>query len=301
MASNSPVSVPDGAWDTHIHVFEPEKHAYSESRSYTPAPAPLSAYPRHATSCSNIVVVQATVQGTGTAPLVDVLKDGVSHGLLRGLAVLDLEKLEDRELDELHAVGVRGVRMHEVSWGFGDQPSDSAVARKIQYAAQRLNRLGWVLDLYMHPQAWAALAPTIQALPESTKVLADHWAGFRPGDEDSQEFQIFLGLLKSRRIYLKLSAFERQYHGNPAGMASMEKMTRAVLQAGPDRLLFGSDWPNTALASSREGRTREERLRIIEEYRQVDHAMHIEYLRQWIEDEEAWRKFWVETPASLFK
>ncbi|CAG9952992.1 unnamed protein product [Clonostachys rosea f. rosea IK726] len=302
MASQHTAEVPSGSWDNHIHVFEPSKHPYSPNRSYTPGAAPLADYPKNATGCSNIVVVQATVQGTGPAPLLDTLSLKSPHGgVLRGLAALDLEKVSDDELDRLHAAGVRGVRMHEVSWGFGDQPSDNVVAEKITYAAQRLNRLGWVIDLYMHPKAWAALAPTIEALPPSTKVVADHWAGFRSGGEDSPEFQVFLGLLRRQRVYIKLSAFERQYHGNDMGISSLDNMARAIIEAGPNRILFGSDWPNTALASDREGRTREERLTIVEDFRKVPHAEHVARLREWIRDEVVWRKFWIDNPAALFE
>lgn len=294
--------VPADAWDTHIHVFDPAKFPYSPARSYTPAAAPLSNYPYDSTRCTNIIIVQATVQGSDPAPLVDALQQmppAFAHKL-RGLAVLDLEQTSDDELQRLHTAGVRGVRMHEVSWGFGDQESEAAIARRLEKAAARLNPLGWVIDLYMHPAAWIALAPTISALPPGTKVIADHWAGLKPGDETSTEFAALLRLISNRSIYVKLSAFERQYHGHPQGIASLELIARALIEAGADRLIYGSDWPNTALASSRAGKTKEQRLNDVEGFRAVDHALHIKALRGWIKDEDTWRKFWVETPASLF-
>lgn len=304
MTSNTEISVPAEAWDTHIHVFEPDKHPYSPTRAYTPAAASLAQYPHHETGCTNIVVVQATVQGTDPTPVRDLLdrfdQSSPFGGTLRGLVVIDLDKTTDEELDQLHAAGVRGVRMHEVSWGFGQQASNNAVACKIQVAATRLNRLGWVLDMYMHPEGWAAAVPVIEALPQSTKLVADHWAGFRPGQESSAEFEAFLGLVRRRRIFVKLSAFERQYHGHPEGIASLEPMARALIEAGRDRILFASDWPNTALASYREGKTRQQRLEDVEDFRAVDHMAHIRCLREWIKDEDTWRKFWVDTPASLF-
>ncbi|UPL02896.1 hypothetical protein LCI18_013830 [Fusarium solani-melongenae] len=303
---NIPSLVPPNAWDTHIHVFEPDKHPYSPTRSYTPAPAPLGSYPHQASGCTNILVVQATVQGKSPAPLVGLLTRigqtvPASKGLCRGLTVLDLEQTADQELDQLHASGIRGVRMHEVSWGFGHQATDDAVANKIRLTAQRLNRLGWVIDLYLHPQAWAAIVPIIDTLPDATKIIADHWAGFRPGDETSAEFKTLVDLVRRRRIYVKLSAFERQYHGHPDGILSLGPMVRALIETGPDRLMFGSDWPNTALASSREGKSAEERLRSVEEYRQVDHSLHVRQLREWMKDDDTWNKFWVDTPTSLFQ
>lgn len=293
----------EDAWDTHIHVFEPEKHPYSPNRSYTPAAAPLENYPTDATGCRNIVIVQATVQGTATAPLLDRLQRHPRPawgGKLRGLAVLDLDEHTNDQLDEMHAAGVRGVRMHLVSWGFGHQDDDDAVSSKLKITAQRLSRLGWVLDIYMHPKAWAAAAVTIRALPPSTKIVADHWAGFRPGDEDTPEFASFLALVRDGRVHVKLSAFERQYHGHAGGMAALKRMGQMLVAANPDRVLYASDWPNTALASSREGRSAEDRLRIVEEGRNPPHRAHVDALRESVGDEAVWRKIRVETPSRLF-
>lgn len=302
MAPENPL-VPAGAWDTHIHVFEPDIHPYSPSRSYTPAAAPLTAYPVQITGCTNIVVVQATVQGTSPTPLLDLLRR--AHQIapelsLRGLAVLDLEHTTDADLGTLHAAGVRGVRMHEVAWGFGHQASCAATGRKLELTASRLNRLGWVLDLYMHPEQWTALAPVIAALPADTKVIADHFGGFRPGDEQSAEFGVFLDLVRRGKLFVKLSAFDRQYHNHPFGIAALEGLVRKLVEAGPDRLVFASDWPNTMLASSREGKSKEERLRDIEDFRGVDHKTHIKCLRDWIGDEAVWTNLWVELPRRLF-
>ncbi|KAM5343564.1 hypothetical protein ACJ41O_012101 [Fusarium nematophilum] len=157
--------VPPSSWDTHIHVFEPDTHPFSPTRSYTPAAASIDDYPHKATGCTNIVIVQATVQGTSPTPLVDLLSRigkvvPSSGGLCRGVTVLDLERTADEELDRLHDAGIRGVRMHEVSWGFGKQAADDAVAKKIQLAAARLSRLGWVLDLYMHRRHGLLLHPS---------------------------------------------------------------------------------------------------------------------------------------------
>lgn len=296
--------VPSDAWDTHIHVFDPDRFPFPATRGYTPAAASLEQYPRDQTGCKNIVIVQGTVQGTDTAPLLDTLSreasESAAHGLLRGLAVLNLDETSDQELDRLHAAGVRGIRLHEVSWGVGAQISDAAVAEKLRNAAKRLLRLNWVIDIYVHPKTWVALAPTIDALPTSTKIVADHWGCLRPGDEESVECKTILDLVRRKRIFVKLASTERQTYQNPAGTESMSKLAKLLLEAGPDRLFFGSDWPHTATPASRKGKTIQERLENVEEFRQVDLALIIIQLRSWIQDEETWRKLWVNTPRALF-
>lgn len=305
MATSALSLVPADAWETHIHIFDPESHPYASTRAYTPAAASLEQYPADQTHCRNIVIVQGTVQGTDNATLLEVLdrenSKEASRGLLRGLVVLDLASTSDDELDQLHACGVRGVRLHEVSWGFGSQPSDAAIAEKLTYTASRLLRLDWVIDVYVHPKTWAALVPTIEALPASTKIIADHWGCVKPGDEDSVECRAILDLVRRRRIFVKLASTERVTFEGPGGIEAMGKLAKLLIEAGPDRLLFGSDWPHTAAPATRRGKSREQRLTDIEAFRSVDIEFIIQNLRSWFQDEVAWQNLWVKTPRALFR
>lgn len=296
--------VPANSWETHIHVFEPEKYPYAATRAYTPAKATLDRYPASATECVNLVIVQSTVHGTDPTSLLQVLAakvtEGGPPGLRRGIAVLDLEKYADEDLDRLHVAGVRGIRLHEVVWDFGSKPSDAEVANKLHYAASRVSRLNWVIDIYVHPKTWLSLVPTNDALPTSTKIIADHWACLRPGDEDTPECLAILNLLRRKRIYMKLSSTERQSLKRVDGVKAMRNLIDLLIEAGPDRLLYGSDWPHTALPGPRKGKTREQRLNDVENFRNVDLASHICLLRAWIQDEKIWQDMWVNTPSKLF-
>ncbi len=60
------------------------------------------------------------------------------------------------------------------------------------------------------------------------------------------------------------------------------------------------DWPHTQLGVSRVGKTDEQRLNDIEEFREVPDALHIKYLGKWISDEGVWEDFWVNNPSKLF-
>jgi hypothetical protein len=48
------------------------------------------------------------------------------------------------------------------------------------------------------------------------------------------------------------------------------------------------------------GKTDEQRLTDIEEFRGVDERHHIEKLREWITEEEVWRNLWCDNPRKLF-
>jgi predicted TIM-barrel fold metal-dependent hydrolase len=141
--------VPEGAWDTHIHVFDPVNFPFPSPRSYTPKPAQISEYPSGYTGCAGVVIVHASVQGSSPAALVDTLKKQKATGLiLRGLATIDVNTITDAELDDLHAAGVRGARLHEMSWGHGQQAGGSHIGKKVQVLADRLARLGWVIGIF---------------------------------------------------------------------------------------------------------------------------------------------------------
>lgn len=301
--------VPEGAWDTHIHVFDPDRFPYAVPRRYTPQAASLAAYPKAAgTGCTNIVVVHASMQGRSVAPLLDVLcrqeTDPQVRGrfVLRGLTSLDPDVVTDDELDALHEAGVRGCRLHENVVG-ADVASVAAVAAQIEALARRTVRLGWIIDVFCPLPVWAALASVVRngsRLDPRVRLVADHLGSTFPGAETTPAFQELLALVRERRLFVKLSGFERLYHGHKDGIDSLAAATKALVAAGPDQILFGSDWPHTQMDDSRSGKTAEQRLRDVEGFRHVDNAAHIAKLREWIPDDETWHKLWVANPQRLF-
>jgi predicted TIM-barrel fold metal-dependent hydrolase len=157
--------VPEGAWDTHTHVFDPASFPFPKPRSYTPKPAQIAEYPSDLTGCTAVVIVHASVQGSSPAALVDTLKKAKATGLtLRGLATIDVNTITDAELDELHAAGVRGARLHEMSWGHGHQAGGSQIGKKVQALADRLARLGWVIGIFCDVRGEFFSIITIQPL-----------------------------------------------------------------------------------------------------------------------------------------
>ncbi|KAH8878962.1 hypothetical protein GQ53DRAFT_673077 [Thozetella sp. PMI_491] len=297
-------TIPAGAWDTHIHVFEPEKFPYGLPRSYTPKAATLHEYPFGKTRCDSIVIVQATVQGHAADPLRSVLNAPLPTGCtkVRGLCTVDLDTVSDKELDDLHAAGVRGFRLHEVSWGHGDQNGAAAISSKIKAAAAKVARLGWIIDVFSDVKTWAAMDSMIRKeLDPRIKLLADHFGGAFPGHEQLEEFSTFTGLIRDGLLHVKLSGFERLYHGHANGIEAIEPVAKAIIAAGPKQIVYGSDWPHTQLGVSRVGKTDEQRLNDIEGFRDVPDGLHIQYLRKWIPDDGAWEDFWVNNPAKLFE
>jgi predicted TIM-barrel fold metal-dependent hydrolase len=295
--------VPNGAWDTHTHAFDPERFPYAAKRSYTPKEAPITSYPVMETGCTSIVVVHASMQGSSPAPLLNTLsKQSNMPGFkLRGLATIDIDAITDAELDALHAAGVRGVRLHEMAWGFGQQNGGEQITKRITDLANRVARLGWAIAVFCPLSTWAAMAGKIRGLDPRVKVIADHFGSTFPSDEKTEDFKTLLALIREKRLFVKFSGFERLYHGNPAGINSLETIAKAIVKAGRDQIMYGSDWPHTQLGVSRQGKTEAQRLHEVEGFRQVDDESHILKLREWIPDDETWQKLFVSNAERIFE
>lgn len=140
----------------------------------------------------------------------------------------------------------------------------------------------------------------IRAMDSRVKMVADHFGGTFPGEEKTADFDTFLELVREKRVWVKVSGFERLYHGHAGKMDVIEPIAKRVIEAGPDRIVFGTDWPHTQLGVARKGKSDRQRLEDVEDFRDVEDRMHIETLRRWIPDDGVWQKLFVTNPMKLF-
>jgi predicted TIM-barrel fold metal-dependent hydrolase len=216
------------------------------------------------------------------------------------LVTIDPHDIEDNQLDKLHALGVRGARLHKMSWGHGVQSGAEGIINDIKAISTKTARLGWIIGIFCPLAAWAAMAADLRRLDPRTKIVADHFGAAFPGMERTEEFKVLLELVREKRIYVKISGFERLYDGNSNGIDALEPIAKAIFELGPDQILFGTDWPHTGLGVARQGKTDEQRLNEVEEFRDVPDAEHIRKLREWIPGDEVWQKLFVSNAEKLF-
>jgi len=96
-------------------------------------------------------------------------------------------------------------------------------------------------------------------------------------------FRYLLDMAASGRVWVKLSAAYRNGVGD-AGEHAARDAARLLHHAfGVERLLWGSDWPNTQFESS------------------VDYAQTIALLESWLPDAADRHTVLQETPAALFR
>ena len=105
------------------------------------------------------------------------------------------------------------------------------------------------------PEFWRELAPVVeeQLVPAGIRLVTDHFAlrkgasmlGQEPNDENVARqqpgFKEILDLVRAGHLYVKISAPYRVNNQAP-GYEDLKPLVRALVDANPQRALWGSDW-----------------------------------------------------------
>lgn len=281
-------AVPRGACDCHVHVFGPdERFPLSPKRLYTPGPASIDDLLalHRALHIDRVVIVHPSPYGAGNAVTVDAVRKLGARA--RGVAVID-DATSDAMLDDMHAAGIRGARVNLESYG----ESDPAVAGKhLQRTAERVARLGWHVQTFTNLAILAALHDMILKLP--TTLVVDHFGRPKASQGTAQPgFAEFLGLLRSGKVYVKISAPYRI--SQAPHYTDAAPIARAMIAANPDRIVWGTDWPHPAGAAKRDPA-------VIEPFRPEDNGQALNRLAQWTKDTGELQKILVDNPARLYQ
>lgn len=216
--------------DSHFHVFRAGVGQVG-SRYVPQYHAPLTQWQSVARAqgvhCG--VLVQPSFLGTDNSLLTATL--GAHPLLLRGVAVVEPDAVAD-ELLALHHAGVRGIRINLS----GVDHDLSAWARADGLWAW-MTAHGWHLELHTDV---GALPRVLDRLPPDLPLVVDHMAKPIAVDVADATVSALAGRAGRSPVHIKLSGAYRLGGLNPADLA---RLWLNVL--GPDRLLWGSDWPCT--------------------------------------------------------
>ncbi|MDA0239639.1 MAG: amidohydrolase family protein [Proteobacteria bacterium] len=235
---------PPGAVDAHCHVFGPgDIFPYSPERKYTPCDAPKEKLweLRDFLGLSRNVIVQATCHGSDNRALVDALVN--SNGLARGVGSVKAD-VSDKELEDLHAAGVRGVRFN-----FVKRLVDSLPREPLMRIAERIKPLGWHIVIYFEAPELPELYDFFTSLP--TTVVVDHLG--RPDVSlpvDGPQFELFIKLMReNENFWSKVTCPERLTQGAPHVYDDVVPFPRKLVETFPDRVIWGTDWPHPNMKS----------------------------------------------------
>lgn len=259
--------------DTHAHVFRHDLPMVKERRYSPDYDASVEQYVsllRHS-GFSHGVLVQPSFLGTDNTYLVEAL---VTYpAMLRGIAVVDPE-ISVAELDKLGESGVMGIRLNLVGKGLEDY-GDSGWQSLFQELASR----GWSVQIQ---RSMDSVAQVVEAIvPSGVDVVVDH-LGLPLGafDPSNKACGALLELLGQSNVWMKLSATYRSGMGRQSAREALDILRDAM--HGPDRWLWGSDWPHTRFES------------------QTSHRQQVDFLNELVPDTEERCRVLIDNPSTLF-
>jgi 2-pyrone-4,6-dicarboxylate lactonase len=225
-------------------VFGPgEVFPYAPERKYTPTDAgkeQLFAL-RDFLGFERNVIVQATCHGADNSALVDALL--AAGGRARGVATVR-PGVTRSELADLHAAGVRGIRFN-----FVRRLADPKPDEYYRSLADLVAELGWHVVVYFEAADLAERWSLLTSLP--TTVVVDHMG--RPDVSqpvDGPGFALFTRLLaEHENVWSKVSCPERLSVTGPPDYADVAPFARHLVEAFPQRVLWGTDWPHPNMKS----------------------------------------------------
>jgi|ERR1043166_2909168 predicted TIM-barrel fold metal-dependent hydrolase len=266
--------MPPGSCDCHAHVFGPQsRYPYAANAAYIPPDATEQDFIRMLTTIgyTRAVIVQASVYGTDHRAMLDAMRSGLFQ--FAGVAVIP-EDISDKELEDMHSAGVRGVRINLAS------KTPGLGIESVPRLAQRLKPLGWHLQFYLDIDKMPDVEQRLGNLP--VDIVLDHFGHVDCSKGvDAPGFQTLLRLLQRDHCWAKLIGPYRVSTQAPL-FPDVTPFAHAMLKIAPDRLVWGTDWPHPNMK------------------RMPNDGDLADMLLDWIPDESLRGRVLVDNPARLY-
>ncbi|WP_022728067.1 amidohydrolase family protein [Fodinicurvata sediminis] len=277
--SKPATQLPKHACDSHAHVFDPEGGTpLAPGSEYRPSHAPLERYERllQHLGFARAVLVQPSVYGTNNRFMMECLKKKGPTGddSFRGIAVVD-SSVTDAELDEMHRVGVRGIRINLVYGGGVD-------FEVLTDLVNRIAPLGWHVQFLVDLSKLPDFAQRVEALP--VPFVVDHIGHFPVSlGAELPAFRDLVSLVRESRAWVKIIGPNRISARQTPPFDDVKPLVDPLVEANPNQLLFGTDWPHVKLSTPI-----------------PDDGSLVDEFAKWVPDEAIRKRILVDNPARLY-
>jgi D-galactarolactone isomerase len=194
----------------------------------------------------------------------------------RGVAVIH-PTITDAELKALARGGIRGIR-------FSLAPAAIVAATSldmIEPLSKRINALGWHVQINMDADQIVAAEDLWMRLP--SPIVFDHMGHIpEPIGMKHPVYPLIRKLVDKGRTWVKLSVTYDNTKDGPPTYADLNKVGQSYVQAAPERMVWGSNWPHP------------------NETNKPDDAILFDLLSQWAPSEATRNRILVENPATLY-
>jgi predicted TIM-barrel fold metal-dependent hydrolase len=267
--------VPAGACDSHVHVFGPEdRYPRVPHPHYTLPDGNLPQLDRAlaALGLDRFVIVQPSFYGTDNRCMLDALD--LAGARARGVAMVE----DDISVEQLQAMHARGVRALRLDLFLRSSLPTTQLHKFIAQGMARTRALDWHVQFYTPGWVVRDLIPVLPDL--DTDFVIDHMGYMLESDGLTRaDFDRLLRAVHDGKGWFKLSGpYRLAKDGN---YARLRPLAQAIVEAVPDRVIWGSDWPHIPEG----GR---------------DTGVLLDLLGDWVPDAGARRKILVDNPARLF-
>ena len=272
---------PPHACDSHFHVFGlPGRYAYCADIRYQPPHAPLEDFLKLAghLGMERYVFVQPSAYGRNNDCMLDAMRE-VGIPKCRGIVDID-QDAPDSELERLNQIGVRGVRVNVNPIKPPEPGFSKTMLSRIERLDARCAEIGWMLDFLTPGWLTQELLPVMGKL--KSRFTVAHMGMFLAKDGPAQPgFRQFLDFLRGNdKGWVKFTGTYRM--SVAPGFADAAPMARALIEAVPDRIIWGSDYPHLSFADK------------------VGSVELFNLLAQWAPDGAIRRKILADNPQRLF-
>jgi len=165
-------AAPANACDAHFHVFgAAAKYPYGSDIRYKPPFEPIERYLELARRIGFVrhVFVQPSAYGFDNSCMLDSMRQ-LDPAIRRGIIDLDENNTSDRELADLDATGVRGIRVNISPIRQPEAGLAASMLPRIARLTGICEELGWHLDFLTPGWLVSELMPALHELPVAFSV-----------------------------------------------------------------------------------------------------------------------------------
>jgi D-galactarolactone isomerase len=221
-----------------------------------------------------VVVVQPNAYGDDNRCTMDSVAE---LGLDKARAVVVVKPgVTDDELERLTKAGARAIRFMclppgHLKWDVMDE------------MIARVRPFGWHAIVQFDGREFPERGAQLKRIEGD--YIIDHVGKFlEPVPTDHEAFKTLLRLVDRGNCYVKLSAAYEVSKVGPPGYDDVAALAKALAKAAPERLLWATNWPHPAMRGER----------------YPSDVNLLDLMLEWVPDESARYKMFVENPAKLY-
>ena len=237
------LKAPANACDCHHHIYD-SRFPFSQGGRLVPDArvADYRLFQRRIGTMRHVIVTPAAYP----APLADnnVTLDAIAQfgSNARGVAIISPD-ITDTELKTLADGGVCGIRFSVAVGPLAVGNPSSPGVDIIELLSKRVNTLGWHVQINMTADQIVASEDLWNRVP--AVLVFDHMGHMpQPMGINHPAFKIIHRLVDKGKTWVKLSVTYDSSKVGPPTYADVNKVGQAHVQAAPERMVWGSNWPH---------------------------------------------------------